>query len=286
MRRALEELRSRALAAGRVDQDPIRLVLDYPSPEDREVAGLLAALLAYGRVDLMRAHTAELFARLGPHPSQRLRSGPPSMRGLSYRFHRGADLDALLAGIGALLTRHGDMARAFARHWESRHDLRPALAGFVGEIREAAGRAGPGLKFLLADPARGGACKRWHLYLRWMVRSGPDDPDLGLWDGVIPRSALLVPLDTHVVRVGGRLGLTTRRTANWKMAEELTSALRRVCPEDPVRYDFPLCHLGIAGGCPPRLTPEHCRKCPLQTVCPTGRGRARAIIRGVPALGA
>lgn len=271
MRRALEVLRSRAITAGRVDQDPIGLVLDYASPADREVAGLLAALLAYGRVDLMRAHTAAVLARLGPHPAERLSSEPPSMRGLSYRFHRGTDLDALLGGIGALLARHGSLACAFARHWEPQRELRPALAGFVGELRTAAGTAGPGLKFLLADPAGGGACKRWHLYLRWMVRSGPGDPDLGVWDGVIPRSALLMPLDTHVVRVGGRIGLTTRRTANWAMAEDLTSALRRICPEDPVRYDFPLCHLGMSGGCPPRLTRQDCARCPLRAVCPTGR---------------
>lgn len=275
MRRALEKLRSRALAAGRVDRDPIRLVLDYPDPGDREIAGLLAALLAYGRVDLLRAHTAELLGRLGPRPSRRLRRGVPSMEGLTYRFHRGDDLLALLTGIGALLVRHGSMARAFTAHWEKHRELQAALAGFVAELRAAAGPAGPGLQFLLADPARGGACKRWNLYLRWMVRSGTDDPDMGLWSGVLPSSALLVPLDTHLVRVGGRLGLTTRRTVDWKMAEELTASLRRICPEDPVRYDFPLCHLGIAGDCPPRLTKAHCMKCPLREVCPTGRRAAR-----------
>lgn len=274
MRHALEQLRSRALAAGRVDLDPIRLVIDYPDPGDREIAGLLAALLAYGRVDLLRAHTAEMLGRLGPHPAQRLRRGIPNMEGLAYRFHRAVDLAALLAGVRALLIRHGSMARAFTTHWEPRRELRAALAGFVGEIREAAGPAGPGLKFLLADPVRGGACKRWHLYLRWMVRSGADDPDLGLWSEVVPCSALLVPLDTHLVRVGGRLGLTTRRTPDWRMAEELTASLRRICPEDPVRYDFPLCHLGIAGDCPPRLTRADCLKCPMFAVCPTGRKAA------------
>jgi uncharacterized protein (TIGR02757 family) len=268
MRRALERLRNHALAAGRVDADPIRAVLDYPAPEDREVAGLLAALLAYGRVDLMRAHTRALLDRLGPRPARGVRDDIPNLKGLDYRFHRGRDLEALLGGIGRLLDRHGSLGAAFARHWGRDDSLRPALAGFADELRIASGGAGPGLKFLLADPARGGACKRWLLYLRWMVRSGAGDPDFGLWTG-IPPSVLLVPLDTHLVRVSGRLGFTVRKTPSWKMAEEVTAALRRVCAEDPVRYDFPLCHLGIAGGCPPRLTPAHCRKCPLRTVCPT-----------------
>jgi uncharacterized protein (TIGR02757 family) len=276
MRRALEQLRTRALAAGRVELDPIRIVLDYPAPEDREVVGLLAALLAYGRVDLLQAHTRELLAHLGRHPARRLRRGSPRLPGLRYRFHRGSDLEALLRGIRALLIRHGSLGRAFAHAWDEQKDLRPALASFVDEIREAAGRAGPGLKFLLADPARGGACKRWLLYLRWMVRCEAGDPDLGLWQGIFPASTLLVPLDTHLVRVSRRLGFTDRRTANWKMAEEVTAALRWVCPEDPVRYDFPLCHLGIAGDCPPRLTRDHCRRCPLQAVCPTGQGHRSA----------
>jgi uncharacterized protein (TIGR02757 family) len=281
MRSALEELRTRALAAGRVDLDPIRVALDYPAPEDGEVVGLLAALLAYGRVDLLQAHTRELLAHLGRHPARRLRRGSPRLPNLIYRFHRGRDLEALLRGIRAVLIRHGSLGRAFARAWEEQNDLRPALATFVDEIREAAGRAGPGLKFLLADPARGGACKRWLLYLRWMVRSEPGDPDLGLWRGILPASVLLVPLDTHLVRVSRRLGFTERRTVGWKMAEEVTAALRKVCPEDPVRYDFPLCHLGIAGDCPPRLTRDHCRRCPLLAVCPTGQGRRSGPVSGL-----
>jgi uncharacterized protein (TIGR02757 family) len=290
MRRALEELRVRALAEGRVERDPIRVVLDFPAPEDREVVGLLAALLAYGRVDLLQAHTRELLVHLGGCPAERLREGVPRLKGLRYRFHRGRDLEALLHGMRAMLLRHGSLKAGFARHWESSRDLHAALSGFVAELRREAGRAGPGLKFLLADPARGGACKRWHLYLRWMVRLERGDPDPGVWDGVLPASALLVPLDTHLVRVSRRLGFATRRTADWKMSEEVTAALRSLHPEDPVRYDFPLCHLGIAGICPPRLTREHCRVCPLRRVCPTGRGalsvtplpvgRARLEVRG------
>lgn len=259
------------LRDGRFAVDPVALVHDYRDPADREIAGLLAALLAYGRVDLLQAHTRDLLAHLGPHPAERLRAGVPVLRPMVYRFHRTRDLRALLRGARTLLIRHGGLGAAFASHWRRTSNLRASLDGFAGELRSSAGRAGPGLRFLLPDPGRGGACKRWLLYLRWMVREEAGDPDLGAWRGILPASALLIPLDTHVVRVSRRLGLSGRRTPDWKMAEEVTASLRRMAPDDPVRYDFPLCHLGMSGGCPPRLTPDDCRRCPLEPYCPTGR---------------
>ncbi|MBD3160695.1 MAG: DUF2400 family protein, partial [Candidatus Eisenbacteria bacterium] len=83
----------------------------------------------------------------------------------------------------------------------------------------------------------------------------------------------------HLVRVGRRLGFTARRTSDWKMAEQVTGALRRLAPRDPVRYDFPLCHLGMTGICPPRLTVEACGRCPLVRHCPTGRPAVRPLDR-------
>jgi uncharacterized protein (TIGR02757 family) len=275
LRESLERLRERAIQDGRVEQDPIRTVLNYPRPEDREVVGLIAALLAYGRVELLLAHTLAVLQPLAEHPARRLKKSIPRLPRLVYRFHRTEDLQALLRGIRTLLLRHGSLRDAFAHRWQGSHDLRRSLGEFVAELSRAAGDAGPGLRYLLPDPFLGGSCKRWHLYLRWMVRKAPGDPDPGDWSGALPASALVVPLDTHLIRVSRRLGLTTRRTANWKMAEEVTAALRRIDPEDPVRYDFPLCHLGITGGCPPRLKAVNCRRCLLRRVCPTARIWAR-----------
>jgi uncharacterized protein (TIGR02757 family) len=135
------------------------------------------------------------------------------------------------------------------------------------------GRGPAGLRHLLPDAAGPGAAKRWNLFLRWMVR-GPDAIDLGAWRGV-PRSALLVPLDTHVMRVSRCLGLTRRADATWRTAEEITAALRLVDPEDPVRFDFALCHLGMSGACPARSSREACLACPLAQVCRRGMAAAR-----------
>ena len=152
----------------------------------------------------------------------------------------------------------------------AREGLLLALAGFAAELRAralAAGGTARGLKFLIPDPVRG-AAKRWHLYLRWMVRPR-GALDLGTWSGMFHPRELIVPLDTHWVRIGPRLGLTRRSTAGLAMALEITEALRGLDPEDPLVYDFPVCHFGIRGGCPSRLEVGHCRRCPLRPVCRT-----------------
>ena len=102
-----------------------------------------------------------------------------------------------------------------------------------------------------------------------MVRR--DEVDLGAWEGLLPRSALIVPVDTHVLRISRLLGLTRRRDATWRTAEEITASLRRLDPDDPVGYDFALCHLGMSGACPTRRQPANCAVCPLRTECSAGR---------------
>ena len=91
-------------------------------------------------------------------------------------------------------------------------------------------------------PEKASACKRMNLFLRWMVRK--DELDFGIWDK-IPTSKLLIPVDTHIARICSMLGLTSRKNPDWKMAEEITNNLKKIDPEDPVKYDFALCHIGM-----------------------------------------
>jgi uncharacterized protein (TIGR02757 family) len=106
------------------------------------------------------------------------------------------------------------------------------------------------------------------MFLRWMVRR--DVLDLGLWTRVSPAD-LIVPLDTHVFRISRFLGWTRRRQADWSAAEEVTAALRRHCPEDPVRYDFALARLGIVRDCKGRRVPGVCDRCDLSPACRAGQ---------------
>jgi len=276
----LDGLRTRAAIARRVEQDPVSLVRGYGTPSDQEVAGLFCASLAYGRVDLFKPILARLLASLGPSPSafcrdlaERRDFAP--FAGLVYRFNLGSDLACLAWAIGDALRTFGSLEELFLNELSRAGEIQPALAGFTRWLRtrdltaviEALGppRA---LGHLLPDASRGGASKRLLLYLRWMAR-GPDEVDLGAWPRLAARR-LLIPVDTHISRMGRNLGLTRRRDLSWRTAEEITASLRRLNPEDPVGYDFALCHFGMSGLCPARRKADHCRRCELLAVCQPG----------------
>jgi uncharacterized protein (TIGR02757 family) len=131
----------------------------------------------------------------------------------------------------------------------------------------------PGVCYFFPRPSSGSACKRLNLFLRWMVRR--DALDLGVWSQV-SAAKLVVPLDTHVIRVGQCLGLTRYTSPGWAMARDITASLRRLDPDDPVKYDYSLCHLGMRNACGFNR-PQKDEQCPLRGVCrPRGRRRPRS----------
>ena len=219
-----------------------------------------------------------LLGRLVPSPGRAvlsLAAEPDSvdLSGFRYRMSSGEDLKTLLLALSDLLGRHGSLESAFLHGLEPSHqDLLESAGPFVASIRAAAARRGTvsrGLRHLVPDPAGKSACKRLCLWLRWMVRP-PGTVDPGGWTGVSP-SGLVIPLDTHIARISSYLGLTTRRGQDARMAREITASLRRLDPEDPLRYDFVLCHLGISQACPTRVDPSACAGCPVMPVCTLGR---------------
>ena len=275
----LDALLDREAMARRVQVDPVRFPRRYRRPEDAELVALVSACLAYGRADLFGAKLEELWRRVGDGPSEAAKALDPLLdrsffEGISYRFNSPADLAALFGAAGAVQRESGSLGAAFAEAFNESGDLRSALSAFAGRLRRSVPKGveaalGPmqGFAHLLPEPERGGACKRLLLLLRWMVRGGPNDPiDLGLWKGV-PASALLVPLDTHVARIALNLGLTRRQDLSWKTAQDVTASLRQIDPEDPVRYDFALCHHGMSGACPRRRSAEACGPCALAPHC-------------------
>lgn len=257
-----------------VEIDPVFLARAYGDPADREVAAFLAALFAYGQVGAMCRTIAWILDQLGDSPHRaildRRHLRPGWAGGFRYRFNTRADLVGLLDSAAEMIRRHGSLGQSLASCRSRGENPDSALTRWAAAMRShACGlRQDPsaGLKFLLADPAKGGACKRWRLLLRWMVR--PEDGiDMGIWDGLFRPADLIVPLDTHWIRIAGRLGITRRGTPDGRMAEEITEFLRWIRPRDPLRYDYAICHLGISGGCPPRLERRNCGLCLLHTVC-------------------
>jgi uncharacterized protein (TIGR02757 family) len=213
---------------------------------------------------------------MGPRPADYVRTFEPSRRaaafdGFVHRWTRGVDLIALLWMMKQMLDRHGSIEGFFVEGYDpAAGDVGPALDSFSVRARELDIRAAygrtprrPGVCYFFPRPSSGSACKRLNLFLRWMVRR--DALDLGVWSRV-PASALIVPLDTHVIRVGRCLRLTRYTSPGWRMASDITAALRSIDPRDPVKYDFSLCHLGMMNACGFNRAQAD-SQCPLRGVC-------------------
>ena len=263
--------------------DPVHIVRRYPARDDREVVGFCAAGLAFGRVASVLHSIESLLAVMGPRPAAFVRGFDPAKDGgrlapLVHRWIRGRDLAALVLILQRMLRESGSIERFFlAGDAAGTPDIGPALDAFstralATDVRAAYGRMPkrPGVCYFFPRPSAGSACKRLNLFLRWMVRK--DVVDLGVWTGLSP-SRLIVPLDTHVIRLGQCLRLTRYRSPGWKMAAEITASLRAVDPVDPVRYDFSLCHVGMMNACGFNRTQKD-SQCPLRGVChPKGTGQ-------------
>jgi uncharacterized protein (TIGR02757 family) len=239
--------------------DPVHRVRPFADPADREIAAFCAAALAFGRVASVLNSIDALFAAIGPHPAQFVRRFEPEqasagMRAVVHRWIRGDDLVALLWILRQMIDRAGSIEGFFLEGYRPEHDdIGPALESFSTralalDIRRAYGRQPrrPGVCYFFPRPAAGSACKRLNLFLRWMARS--DEVDLGVWSG-LPAAKLIVPLDTHVIRLGRCLRLTTYTSPGWRMAADITASLRLLDPDDPVRFDFSLCHIGMMNAC-------------------------------------
>ncbi len=270
----------------RLDSDPLLFPHRYERPDDREVAAFLASSLAFGRVASINASLERLFAALGPHPASTLLKHRGSRAGLDGFVHRWVDAGSLrpfLWAVSETLRTEGSLGALLAAGDEGGADYVAALDRFFSVLRERTGlpevERTRGLRFLLPSPAEGGACKRAHLFLRWMVRS--DDVDLGLWKGGSFSSArLLLPMDTHVHRISRYLGLTARPTADLRAAREATGWLSKIDLEDPVRFDWSLSRLGILAECVRDPRRSRCGDCAVRPVCraasPTGRPPVRS----------
>jgi uncharacterized protein (TIGR02757 family) len=256
--------------------DPIQKVRPFAEPADREIAGFCAAALAFGRVASVLNSIETLFGAVGPAPADFVRhfepeAASPQMRSMVHRWIRGEDLVALLWILRQMLERSGSIEAFFLEGLNSDdHDVGPALDSFSTralalDIRRAYGRRPrrPGVGYFFPRPSAGSACKRLNLFLRWMVRR--DQIDLGVWNNV-PSSRLIVPLDTHVIRLGRCLGLTRYTSPGWRMAADITRSLRALNPDDPVSFDFSLCHVGMMNACGFGRK-QGDSQCPLRGLC-------------------
>ncbi|GAB4274917.1 MAG: TIGR02757 family protein [Candidatus Rifleibacteriota bacterium] len=187
----------------------------------------------------------------------------------AYRLSTAEEIATLCMASGALIKKHGSIKQVFLNGYKPDNSIKAGLTELQQTLLEEctlyAGTPTRGLKHLLPDPSAGGCAKRWHMFLRWLVRKD-DGVDMHIWPEVSP-SKLLIPLDRHISRISRNLGLTSRKVDDWKTAEEISASLAKFDAEDPIKYDFSLCHLGIAGQCTHGKNPELCKNCILKPAC-------------------
>jgi uncharacterized protein (TIGR02757 family) len=269
--------------------DPIQIVRRYTKRADQEIVGFCAAALAFGRVASV-LNTIETLTRiLGPEPAAFVRTfdaaAPhPELRAMVHRWTRGVDIAALLWVLRQMLDRAGSIEAFFLEGYrDDGLDISEALDSFSRralalDLRAVYGRRVParaGVCYFFPRPSGGSGCKRLNLFLRWMVRR--DEVDLGVWQS-IPASKLIVPLDTHVIRLGRCLRLTRYASPGWRMAAEITASLRAIDPIDPIRFDFSICHVGMMNACGYGRR-QGDAQCPLKGICRPRAGRTAAVPR-------
>ncbi len=229
-----------------VHPDPLEFLYSFPDVRDREIVGLIGASLAYGRVAQILQSVSFVLEILGKSPSSTLcystfEEIKSRLNGFVHRFATAEHMTALLMGIKGLLKEYGSMGECFLSGMGKKDEtVKNALSFFTSRLLRCC-PSNPG--HLVANPEKKSACKRLHLFLRWMIRKDAVDP--GGWDTVCRPSKLIVPLDTHMYRICSEMEMTCRRQADIKTALEITKAFKSLVPHDPVRYDFSLTRLGI-----------------------------------------
>lgn len=240
-----------------VHPDPLEFLYNYENIKDREIAGLIASSLAYGRVAQILKSVSLILGKMTPGPYIFIKESSPvslynQFKDFKHRFTTGSELCCLLKGIKNAIQKYGSLNNCFLEDLKTKDEIPgktteknsdetvlPAALDFAKKLNAFAEIK---CNSLMPSPLGGSAFKRLNLYLRWMVRR--DNVDPGGWVG-IPESRLIIPLDTHIYRISVKLGFTKRKQADIKTAVEITGALKKFDKNDPVKYDFALTRLGM-----------------------------------------
>ncbi|HCY19124.1 MAG TPA: TIGR02757 family protein [Deltaproteobacteria bacterium] len=260
--------------------DPLEFIHKFKTSEDKEIVGLIASSLAYGQVERIRSSIKTVLERMDNKPYRfTVRFNPVKDKGLFdgfvHRFNTGRDIACLIYFAKQMIEESGSVGGFFLKGYSTKDaNIKNSLISFSERVLSLDVSAlygtkslptDAGVRFFFPSPKNGSPCKRLNLYLRWMVRKG-DRLDFGLWKD-ISASKLIIPLDTHIARISQNIGLTKRKSPDWNMAEEITENLKKLDPQDPVKYDFALCRLGILEHCPKKKDFKKCEKCLIKKVC-------------------
>jgi len=271
----LESLYSQYNREEFIGSDPLIFAYDYPNPRDAELVAFIASSLAYGRVAQIQTSLKRLLELMGDSPYEYIKAfdlrKSRKLSGFRHRFNSGSDISDLFLLLKYCLKTKGSLENYFCQYYDSSQEsVLVALTNFCESLLDCHAKMrgevpSRGLKYLLVSPSGKSPCKRMNMFLRWVVRN--DDVDLGLWKS-IPPSKLIVPLDTHMIRLCRILGFHNSKTASLSTAQQVTNAFKEIAPDDPVKYDFALSRIGIIEGCNGTIG-KMCEKCELLQICKT-----------------
>lgn len=246
------EYHYKAFDRTKLEPDPLQFLHRFNDEKDIEIIGLIASIFAYGNVKQIENSLEKVINVMGKKPYLFIKNyndqhSNRKISGIRHRFYTEDDLKKLLFILGKELNKHGSIRQIFLQDYNiSDNNVKNGISKFsnyfINSFIETFGTISNGIKFMFPMPEKGSACKRMNLFLRWMVRK--DELDFGLWNE-ISASKLVIPVDTHIARICRYLKLTYRKNSDWKMAEEITNNLKKFDPDDPVKYDFAICHIGI-----------------------------------------
>ncbi len=259
-----------------LNSDPLEIVKRYENPADQEVVAIVTAMSAFGQVQQIKKAVNSALTLMGASPFTFVKSFDPTVeldrwKKWYYRMVKPSDLLRMLWALQKILQKYPSIG-SWVERWYDEKDIHlgETWKRCVDELKEIDAKEwqwkkshGRGFAHLLSDPGKKSACKRVHLLLRWMVRK--DDVDLGLWN--LPPAKLLIPVDTHIYRLATNIGLTKEKNISLKAVVEITNRLKILNSEDPVKYDFALCRLGILKMCPKKRHPQKCAECPIKEIC-------------------
>jgi len=245
------EYHYKAFDKSKIEPDPLQFPHLFKDEKDIEVMAFVSSIFAYGNVKQIIRTLQKFLTISNNKPFLFIQNFDhtelKSEIRLSHRFYTQIDVTQLFYLLNQVYKEYGSIKNLFLSGYNKNdNNIKNSITSFsrhfLQEAEKEFSNPSRGLVFMFPLPEKGSACKRMNLFLRWMVRM--DELDFGLWNK-IPTSKLIIPVDTHVARICKQLKLTKRKNVSWKMAEEITENLKKFDPDDPVKYDFAICHIGM-----------------------------------------
>jgi uncharacterized protein (TIGR02757 family) len=228
-----------------IESDPLQIPHLFSKKEDIEISAFLTATIAWGNRKSIINNAKRLMNLFDNAPYDfvinHTESDLENLHGFVHRTFNHEDLSYFIRSLRNIYQNHNGLESIFTKHQEAQ-TLQPAISKFKHIFFELDHQKRTTKH--ISDPLKGSAAKRINMFLRWMVRENNNNVDFGLWKG-ISASKLSCPLDVHSGNVARKLKLLKRRQNDAKALAELDKNLRKLDPNDPVKYDFALFGLGV-----------------------------------------